>query len=321
MKSQPKYTIAIPAYKSRFLADCIESVLQQDFSDFELLIVNDASPDPIEPLIAKYSDERIRYYVNNTNRGSEHLVDNWNKCLHLASGRYFVLLGDDDFLDPDFLTSFEELMEDFPGLQVYHCRSKIVDAESNVVDLTPPWPSYETVYDNLYYRLSMSRIQYISDFVYETSGLRTRGGFYKLPLAWGSDDITAFMACSVAGIAHTNKPVFNYRESAITVTRSGNVHVKMQAVQEQGQWLSSFLSSAPVHPLERLRYQQLKHSLKDFMLMKKADLIKIDLHSGGLRALLYWLKSASTYHIHRGLILRLYLSTLREKSKTNEGGR
>jgi len=306
-----KYTIAIPAFKGRFLKCCIDSVLRQRFTNFELIIVNDASPDPIDEILSCYNDERIRYYKNEQNSGAEYMVDNWNKCLDLAVGEYFVLLGDDDFIDVDYLDSFEELIADFPSLEVYHCRSKIVDTEGRLLDLTPPWPSFETIYDNMYYRLSMSRIHYISDFVYLTRGLRSRGGFFYLPLAWGADDITAFLACADKGLAHTNKPVLNYRESPITVTRTGSSRLKMEAVLQQERWLRNFLKKTPTDPIDQNRHSKLVYSLEHFMLMKKADLIKADLEDNGFKALIRWLKLASRYSIPKWIICRLYISSSR----------
>lgn len=88
-----KYTIAIPAYKSDFLKECIESILNQTFQDFELIIIDDASPYPIREIISQFNDPRISYYRNKTNSGAINVVDNWNKCLSLAQGEYFCLMG------------------------------------------------------------------------------------------------------------------------------------------------------------------------------------------------------------------------------------
>lgn len=315
MKDNPRYTVAIPAFKGAYLKTCIDSVLAQTVHDYELVIVNDCSPDAIDGLISSYSDGRIRYYKNETNAGAEHMVNNWNRCLSLAKGEYFVLLGDDDFLDVDYLQSFDELIALHPALEVYHCRSKIVDESGKTIDLTPPCPNYETVYDNMYYRLSMSRIQYISDFVYHTASLKEKGGFFNLPLAWGSDDITSFRACAAKGIAHCNKPVFNYRESPITITRSGNVRKKMEAIMLQKDWFKQFLQVAPVDALEQISYQKLLCELDAFLLRRKADIIKGVLREQGFAGVKYWLQQAKKYGVSKLLVMRIYLAVIREKKK------
>lgn len=57
-----KFSITIPAYKAKFLKECIDSILSQTYNDFELIIVNDASPEYLDSIINGYSDSRIRYY-------------------------------------------------------------------------------------------------------------------------------------------------------------------------------------------------------------------------------------------------------------------
>lgn len=206
-----KFSICIPAFKSSFLQECIESILAQSSRDFELIILNDCSPQPVEEIVNKFTDPRIRYFSNEKNVGSFHLVDNWNKCLSLATGEFFLIMGDDDLLHPDYLLEFTSLIEKFPHLNVYHCRSKIINDAGETVRLTPALPAFEHVFDSIWQRLEQLRSNYISDYVYRSEALQAQGGFYKLPLAWGSDDITAFIASRFLGIAHTNRPVFEYQ--------------------------------------------------------------------------------------------------------------
>ena len=87
-----RFSVTIPAYKGKYLRECIDSVLAQTFTDFELVIVNDASPEDLGAIVNSYHDERVRYYVNETNCGAVDVVDNWNKCLEYATGDvgYFI---------------------------------------------------------------------------------------------------------------------------------------------------------------------------------------------------------------------------------------
>ena len=55
-----KYSILIPAYKETFLKECIDSILNQTYSDFEIIIVNDNSPYKLDDIIHTYNDSRIR---------------------------------------------------------------------------------------------------------------------------------------------------------------------------------------------------------------------------------------------------------------------
>ena len=99
----PKISICIPAYRGeRFIGAAIESVLTQTERDFELVIIDDCSPDDTAAVVASYADERIRFIRNTATRGAE---GNWNRCLTEAQGRYIKILPQDDLLVPDCLAA------------------------------------------------------------------------------------------------------------------------------------------------------------------------------------------------------------------------
>ena len=99
--ASPLLTIAIPTYRgAQVIGDTIRSVLSQTLSDFELIVVDDNSPDATEAVVLAFDDPRIRYLKNPANLGPE---GNWNRCLAEARGRYFKLLPHDDLLMPHCL--------------------------------------------------------------------------------------------------------------------------------------------------------------------------------------------------------------------------
>jgi glycosyltransferase involved in cell wall biosynthesis len=239
------FSIGIPAFKSIFLKECIDSILNQTYTNFELIIIDDYSPESIDKIVASYSDSRLKYFRNDTNIGAENVVDNWNKCLEKSVGDYFILMGDDDRMEVDYLEEFIDLIYKYPDLDIYHCRSKIINEKSIPYSITPINPEYENIYDYLFSCLKNHRQQYISDFVYKSNTLKSNGGFYKLPLAWGSDYLSAYIACCTNGIAHTNKTVFNYRINQYSLTSTGNVFLKRKALIAYENWVSDFLDIIP----------------------------------------------------------------------------
>lgn len=97
----PRVSVCIPTYRgAETLAAAIESVLAQTHADFELIVVDDASPDDTAAVVARFTDPRLRYVRNMRNLGPE---GNWNHCLALARGTYFKLLPHDDLLRRDCL--------------------------------------------------------------------------------------------------------------------------------------------------------------------------------------------------------------------------
>lgn len=236
----PKFTVFIPAFKTQFLSDCISSVLGQTYSDFELIIINDKSPEPVSDIVAGFSDNRIRYYENSENIGGKSLVDNWNKGLSLAKGEYISLIGDDDLLSHEYLETFDATIQTHPDVDVFHSRSVIINHQSEPVHVTPSLPRLENVYDAIYARMWEYREQFIGDFVYKTEALKAKGGYYSLPLAWGSDDITSYVVGERNGIAHINSPVFQYRVNPFSISSSNNYSEKINAICLHYRWIKEF---------------------------------------------------------------------------------
>ena len=111
----PKVSIGLPVYNGeKFLAEAIESILGQTFSDFELIISDNASTDRTEEIARSYaaSDRRIRFVRQEGNRGAS---KNFGLVFELASGEYFKWAAYDDVLMPDFLTECVALLDDDPS--------------------------------------------------------------------------------------------------------------------------------------------------------------------------------------------------------------
>lgn len=96
MNSNPKITVCVPNYNyARYVGRTIESVLEQTYENFELLVVDDASEDNSIDVVSRYKDPRIRLVVNKTNLGR---LENINHCLKLATGDYVTVLPADCYL-------------------------------------------------------------------------------------------------------------------------------------------------------------------------------------------------------------------------------
>jgi glycosyltransferase involved in cell wall biosynthesis len=110
METSPKVSVLIPTFNSApFLEEAIESVLNQTFKDFELIIVDNHSADNTDDVVIKYlSDPRVFYYKNDSNLG---LAGNWNKCLTYAKGEYIKYLCSDDKIHPQLLEKFVPIMD------------------------------------------------------------------------------------------------------------------------------------------------------------------------------------------------------------------
>jgi len=284
-----RFSITIPAYKSRYLREAIDSCLAQTYENFELIIVDDASPFDLKSIVTPYlKDSRVSYYRNEINCGAINVVDNWNICLSYAKGDYVICMGDDDVLEPDYLTEFSNLILKYPEHDVYHCRSYTINELSQKVGLTPSWPERESVYENIWHRLNGYREQFVSDFVYNTNALKGCGGFYKMPLAWGSDDITSYIVMGKKGIAHTNKPVFNYRKNSQSITSSGNLKLKMEAILLEKSWVIDFIQFEPANSIDTVFRSGIVSTLEKSMQRKKHHIMIESYKVNGIKQLYYW---------------------------------
>jgi glycosyltransferase involved in cell wall biosynthesis len=119
----------MPVYNSeKYLAPAIESVLAQTYSDFELIISDNASTDQTPMICQEYAarDPRIRYHRNPHNLGAN---PNINQVFKLASGEYFKWAFYDDLIAPEFLSKCVEVLDQNPDVVVCVPNSNVIDQE------------------------------------------------------------------------------------------------------------------------------------------------------------------------------------------------
>jgi glycosyltransferase involved in cell wall biosynthesis len=128
---RPTVSVCIPAYRSeRFIGEAVGSVIGQTFPDWELVIVDDASPDRTQAVIESFADDRIRAFRNDENLGA---TANWNRAVGLARGRFVKILCGDDVLAPDCLREQVAAFDRHPEVALVAGRRDIVDEDGHVL--------------------------------------------------------------------------------------------------------------------------------------------------------------------------------------------
>lgn len=110
----PRISIGLPVYNGeKFLKESLDSLLAQTFTDFEIIICDNASTDETEKICRGYAakDKRIRYYRNEHNLGA---APNYNRTFELAKGEYFKWAADDDICAPTLLERCIEVLDNNP---------------------------------------------------------------------------------------------------------------------------------------------------------------------------------------------------------------
>ncbi len=132
----PKVSVLIPTFNyARYLPEAIESVLEQDFQDYELLVVDDCSEDESQSVIRRYAalDSRIHCRFNPSNIG---MVANWNYCLSQARGEYVqFLFGDDKLAGRNTLRKMVRLLDNHPSAVMAVAARNIIDGDSKILEV------------------------------------------------------------------------------------------------------------------------------------------------------------------------------------------
>lgn len=273
-----KFSITIPAYKSRFLDEAIRSVVSQICPDWELIIVDDCSPEPLKEIVEPFlTDQRVRFYRNAKNCGAVDVVDNWNICLSHCTGDYIICMGDDDRLLPCCLDEYAKTIEAYPDLNVYHARTAIINEEGERVDVQEERPAWESCQEMILHQWKDRRKQFLGDFLFSRHWLLNNGGYVKFPLAYCSDWATANLAAKERGIANAQTFMFEYRSTPYSISRSQNLRIAVSSCKLAHEW---YLQSLP---------DMLPPFHDRYFTTQMTDMIYSDVKQKPLSSTLFWL--------------------------------
>lgn len=235
-----KYSFLLPAYKTRFLKEAIESILNQTYRDFLLIVSDDCSPEPVYSVIKPFlADSRVQYRKNTQNFGADRLTDHWNLLLSISSSEYVIFPGDDDIYEAHFLESIDRLTQRYPEIDCIRCRSQLIDSYGACFQTEIAIPQIQSQKSFLVGFLQSGVIHCLGNNVFRRSSFLKAGGFPSIPLAWFCDDAVVIML-SEKGIATTKDIHFSFRRSEISI--SGNddhIREKIHATRVYYRWVKN----------------------------------------------------------------------------------
>ncbi|MBQ8672220.1 MAG: glycosyltransferase [Alphaproteobacteria bacterium] len=119
-KNAPKVSVLMAAYKTpeQYLREAIESILNQTFTDFEFLILDDCPTESVEDIVKSYDDKRIKYLKNPQNLG---ISQTRNKLIDLAKGQYLAVMDHDDVSLPERLEKEVFVLDSHSEIGVVGC--------------------------------------------------------------------------------------------------------------------------------------------------------------------------------------------------------
>lgn len=214
---EPIISIILPTYNGEtYIRESIESCLNQTFSNFELIIVNDCSKDNTASIIEEYAsrDERIRVIHNSHNKK---LPSSLNVGFEAANGKYFTWTSDDNIYGPEALeTMLQNITEDNETDLVY-ADYTIIDGEGNITGSR----QFNNVYDSFFNWLGCGAC-----FLYKAEIHFALNGYN--PAAFLIEDydffVRAFMKYKFRYLK--NPVLYYYREHAASLTTTQSSAIK-----------------------------------------------------------------------------------------------
>ncbi|MFR8943201.1 MAG: glycosyltransferase family 2 protein [Bacteroides eggerthii] len=233
-----KYQFILPAYKRTYLKKALESILSQTYKNFEVIVIDDASPEDLKSICDEFTDIRLHYYRNKVNIGRDNLCHMWKHCLKYACSEYLILASDDDMFEPEFLQLTDKYTQIYPTANILRCNTRIISGEGKVEkeDFTFTTALFTlTEYMDTYFP---QQVRCIANTLYKTNWIK-KHGFCEYDLAWHSDNMTAFMAAKDNGIVLIGEKIlFNFRVSGINISSTNNTPSILRKAAASSQYFS-----------------------------------------------------------------------------------
>ena len=232
------YSFVLPAFKARFLKEAIDSILAQTYTNFELIIVNDASPEDLDSVVNSYDDSRIQYYINEENIGGKDLVAQWNHSISYAKGDFLILASDDDVYHRDYLIKMNSMVDKYPEVDVFRPMVQLINSDGAATHIKGVLNEYSSQLVFAYFSGTVG--SGIPFYIFRREKLEAINGFINYPLAWHSDDMTVFRMAK-NGIVFCPEILFSFRMSGENIsTKQNNSKTLEMKVNATNQYIDDF---------------------------------------------------------------------------------
>lgn len=249
-----KVSFVLPAYKARYLYKAIDSILCQTVPDWELIIVDDCSPEDLKSVVDRFQDTRIKYYRNERNLGGKNLVRQWNYCITLAAGEWIVLAADDDVYAPFFCEECLRLADKYPQIDLVRSRVLQIDENGSALWDDGTLSEFTNKYEFLHDWLTAKAFTCIGNYMFRRKALMEIGGFMDFPCAFGSDIATP-IALSLNGVANTRDMLFSFRQSTQHLSADSSRYVeKLAGITQLSRWLRAIEYMEPATDVDKTFY-------------------------------------------------------------------
>jgi len=234
IENRVKVSVIIPNYNhGKYLKERIESIVNQSYQNFELIILDDCSTDNSIEIISAYENHPkvSLLLVNNENSGSP--FKQWVKGIELAKGEFIWFAESDDLAAPEFLSKSIEIMDSDELIAFAYCDSYLIDENGTIIGKssthkneffkTSHWSENHIVENEeevLKYMFFKTTINNASAVLFKKSFMNKDAFLNRLALFKNAGDIFTFMVLSVnSKIAYLKEPLNYYRQHEQNITK------------------------------------------------------------------------------------------------------
>lgn len=219
MTKSPQISIIIPIYNvERYLRQCIDSILAQTFTDFELLLIDDGSPDGCPAICDEYAEKDARIRVFHKQNGG--VTSARNKGLNNANGNWIIYIDGDDWIEPTYVEElYNTAINNEADIAICAFRFVYEDGSSVI--------EHPTIWDD---NKQASLNRYIASIWTTACGTIQKSSLYKDNGVQSPKDLTfcedfhlMVRLCYFANkVVSINRPLYNYRQRSSSIVHSLN---------------------------------------------------------------------------------------------------
>jgi glycosyltransferase involved in cell wall biosynthesis len=229
----PRLSVIIPLYNhDQFIGEAIHSVLEQSFSDFELIVINDGSTDASEEVVKTIRDERI-LYLSQANQGASSTI---NRGIRIAKGEYISILNSDDVYYPARLERCLRFLEENDSVDAVFSHLEFIDSDGKFIKFLrgaeENWSKHdpETSFKDEH-NIVMDLLA--GNFLLTTSNLFCRKSIfdrlgYFLNLRYAHDYDFFLRLCYHFKVHIIEEPLLKYRSHAMNIIKENEAAVSFE---------------------------------------------------------------------------------------------
>lgn len=242
MANTVQFSIFLPTYNGEaYLQECVESILQQQYTNFDLIVLDSGSTDNTLPYLHSLQDDRITIKTT-PNRLS--IEENWQQILFYPMAAFATIIGQDDIFEPHFLADMVALIQQYPQATLFSAPFRFINANGITIRHAQPMQPFYNATSLVGKMLQMQLDISATGFVFRSSIYQQVGGIPLFPNLLYSDYALWLSITQLGGLAIANRSSFAFRIHSNT-SQTTQAFVYLKALEAFGQFLRQIKANHP----------------------------------------------------------------------------